>query len=102
MSRVFERTSITSDERMLKAATSTITDTNYFDDPSSYRAFLARIYAGLAVSGQRGPAGDADIDSTAGDLGATGGVDADPALWQDADADGVVALWVLLKYRFVE
>jgi hypothetical protein len=42
--------------------TSTITDTNYFDDPSSYRAFLARIYAGLAVSGQRGPAGDGDID----------------------------------------
>ena len=24
----------------------TITDTNYFNDPSSYRAFLARIYAG--------------------------------------------------------
>ena len=42
--------------------TSTITDTNYFDDPSSYRAFLARIYAGLAVSGQRGPAGNGDID----------------------------------------
>src|SRR5918997_1358430 len=42
--------------------TSTITDTNYFDDPSSYRAFLARIYAGLAVSGQRGPAGDGDIE----------------------------------------
>ena len=42
--------------------TSTITDVTYFDDPSSYRAFLARIYAGLAVSGQRGPAGDADID----------------------------------------
>src|SRR3990170_6529857 len=40
----------------------TITDTNYFDDPTSYRAFLARIYAGLAVTGQRGPAGDADID----------------------------------------
>ena len=42
--------------------TSTITDVTYFDDPSSYRAFLARIYAGLAVSGQRGPAGDGDID----------------------------------------
>ena len=39
----------------------TITDTNYFDDPSSYRAFLAKIYAGLAVSGQRGPAGNGDI-----------------------------------------
>lgn len=39
----------------------TITDTNYFDDPSSYRAFLAKLYAGLAVSGQRGPAGNGDI-----------------------------------------
>ena len=39
----------------------TITDTNYFDDPSSYRAFLAKIYAGLATSGQQGPAGNPDI-----------------------------------------
>ena len=41
---------------------STITDANFFNDPSSYRAFLAKIYAGLAVSGQQGPAGTADID----------------------------------------
>jgi len=41
--------------------TSTITDSNYFNDPSSYRAFLAKIYAGLAVSGQQGPAGNGDI-----------------------------------------
>jgi hypothetical protein len=41
--------------------TSTITDTNYFDDPGAYRAFLAKIYAGLAVSGQQGPAGNGDI-----------------------------------------
>jgi starch-binding outer membrane protein, SusD/RagB family len=41
--------------------TSTITDTNYFNDPSSYRAFLAKLYAGLAVSGQQGPAGNGDI-----------------------------------------
>jgi hypothetical protein len=41
--------------------TSTITDTNYFDDPGAYRAFLAKIYAGLAVSGQQGPAGNPDI-----------------------------------------
>jgi hypothetical protein len=41
--------------------TSTITDTNYFNDPSSYRAFLAKIYAGLAVSGQQGPSGNGDI-----------------------------------------
>jgi hypothetical protein len=42
--------------------TSTITDATYFNDPSSYRAFLAKIYAGLAVSGQRGAAGDPDLD----------------------------------------
>jgi hypothetical protein len=42
--------------------TSTITDNNYFNDPSAYRQFLAKIYAGLAVSGQQGPAGDGDID----------------------------------------
>jgi len=41
--------------------TSTVTDANIFNDPASYQAFLARIYAGLAVSGQQGPAGNADI-----------------------------------------
>src|SRR5688572_13386523 len=40
---------------------STISDADYFNDPSSYRALLARIYSGLAVSGQRGPAGNGDI-----------------------------------------
>jgi len=40
---------------------STVTEANIFNDPSSYRAFVARIYAGLAVSGQQGPAGRADI-----------------------------------------
>src|SRR5688572_619622 len=42
--------------------TSTITDVTYFDDPTSYRAFLARIYSGLAVTGQQGPFGDEDIE----------------------------------------
>lgn len=32
-----------------------------FTDPSSYRSFLAKMYAGLATTGQQGPAGDADI-----------------------------------------
>ena len=40
---------------------STITETNIFNDPSSYQSFLAKIYAGLAVSGQQGPAGQPDI-----------------------------------------
>jgi hypothetical protein len=41
--------------------TSTIGESEFFKDPSAYRAFLAKIYAGLAVSGQQGPAGNADI-----------------------------------------
>jgi starch-binding outer membrane protein, SusD/RagB family len=40
---------------------STITEGNVFKDPRSYRAFLAKIYAGLAVSGQQGPAGNPDL-----------------------------------------
>ena len=40
---------------------STITSANIFNDPNSYQALLARIYAGLAVSGQQGPAGNGDI-----------------------------------------
>src|SRR5712664_4511995 len=40
---------------------STATDANVFSDPSTYKAFIARVYAGLAVSGQQGPAGNADI-----------------------------------------
>ncbi len=40
---------------------STVTEANVFDDPSSYRAFIARVYAGLAVSGQQGAAGRPDI-----------------------------------------
>jgi len=40
---------------------STVTESNVFSDPSSYRAFIARVYAGLAVSGQQGAAGQPDI-----------------------------------------
>lgn len=32
-----------------------------FDDASSYQAFIAKIYAGLALTGQQGPAGDGDL-----------------------------------------
>lgn len=35
----------------------------FFKDESSYKAFVARVYAGLAVTGQNGPAGAADISS---------------------------------------
>ena len=40
---------------------STITGANVFNDAGSYKAFIARVYAGLAVSGQQGPAGQPDI-----------------------------------------
>ncbi|MDE3052598.1 MAG: RagB/SusD family nutrient uptake outer membrane protein [Gemmatimonadota bacterium] len=40
---------------------STITSANIFNDPNSYKAFLAKLYAGLAVSGEQGPAGNPDI-----------------------------------------
>ncbi len=40
---------------------STITGANVFNDAGSYKAFLAKIYAGLAVSGQQGPHGQPDI-----------------------------------------
>src|SRR5213076_1180970 len=40
---------------------STVTGANFFDDPGSYQAFLAKIYGGLALSGQAGPTGQRDI-----------------------------------------
>lgn len=38
-----------------------LTEAQVFSDPASYEQFLARVYAGLAVSGQQGPAGQPDI-----------------------------------------
>ncbi|MCB2218870.1 MAG: RagB/SusD family nutrient uptake outer membrane protein [Bacteroidetes bacterium] len=32
-----------------------------YDDPAAYKQVLAKLYAGLAVSGQQGPAGNGDI-----------------------------------------
>lgn len=40
---------------------STITSSNVFNDPSSYKSFLAKLYAGLATTGQSGPDGNPDI-----------------------------------------
>jgi len=45
--------------------TSTVTGSNIFNDPASYRAFLAKLYGGLQVTGQEGPAegdGAGDIE----------------------------------------
>ena len=39
-----------------------ITSEVVYDDPSSYKKVLAKLYAGLSVTGQQGPAGDGDIE----------------------------------------
>jgi hypothetical protein len=45
---------------------STVTEANIFTDVSSYRAFLAKIYAGLSVGGQQGGDGQTDIQGIDG------------------------------------
>jgi len=40
---------------------STVTGANIFTDQGSYRSFIAKLYAGLAVTGQQGAAGSPDI-----------------------------------------
>jgi hypothetical protein len=40
---------------------STVTEANIFNDPTSYEKFIGKIYGGLALSGQQGPAGRPDI-----------------------------------------
>lgn len=35
----------------------------FFAEEGAYRAYLARLYAGLAVTGQQGPAGDPDLQN---------------------------------------
>ena len=37
------------------------TSATVFNDPAAYKEALAKLYAGLAISGQQGPAGDPDI-----------------------------------------
>ncbi len=38
-----------------------VTSAQVYDDPTAYKAVLAKLYAGLAVSGQEGPSGQSDI-----------------------------------------
>jgi starch-binding outer membrane protein, SusD/RagB family len=40
---------------------STVTDASIFNDTQSYKAFLAKLYAGLALTGQQGPHGQGDF-----------------------------------------
>ena len=43
------------------APKSTINSETVFSEPSAYRALIAKVYAGLAVTGQTGPFGNSDI-----------------------------------------
>ena len=43
------------------APKSTVNQANIFSDPNAYQEFLAKVYAGLAATGQQGPAGNADL-----------------------------------------
>jgi len=45
---------------------STVTEANIFSDVNSYRAFIAKVYAGLAVGGQQGGDGQTDIQGIDG------------------------------------
>jgi hypothetical protein len=40
---------------------STVTDANIFSDPNSYTQFIAKVYGGLALTGQQGPTNNSDI-----------------------------------------
>ena len=42
---------------------STVTSANIFNDPNSYKQFLAKLYGGLQMTGQQGNAGARDIES---------------------------------------
>lgn len=49
------------DELELKPEDNRETSATVFEDPDSYREFTAKLYAGLSLSGQEGPSGNADL-----------------------------------------
>ena len=57
----FLLTSCTKDLDTIPLNPKTITSATVFDSPAAYKSALAKLYAGLAVSGQQGPAGMPDI-----------------------------------------
>ena len=58
---VFVLSSCTKDLDTIPLNPKTLTSATVFDSPAAYKSALAKLYAGLAVSGQEGPAGNADI-----------------------------------------
>lgn len=57
----FFAVSCTDDMNITPEDPTDFTSENFFKDEASYKQFLAKLYAGLAVSGQSGPAGNSDI-----------------------------------------
>lgn len=66
-------------------------DAVVFDDPEAYRSYLAKVYAAFSLTGQSGPAGDADI-SIVNDEGFTSYI---RAYWkaQELTTDEAVIGW---------
>lgn len=58
---VFLLTSCMDDLNVIPIDDREITSATVYDDPEAYRQVLAKLYAGLAISGQQGPAGMPDI-----------------------------------------
>ena len=52
---------VSCEDQLDKQPVTELTEAQAFADPEAYSQFLARIYAGIAVSGQEGPAGRPDI-----------------------------------------
>jgi hypothetical protein len=52
---------VSCEDELDKQPVTELTESQVFADPASYKEFLARVYAGIAVSGQEGPAGRPDI-----------------------------------------
>ena len=52
---------VSCEDALNKEPVTELTESQAFEDPESYTEFLARVYGGLTVSGQRGPAGLPEI-----------------------------------------
>jgi starch-binding outer membrane protein, SusD/RagB family len=49
------------DLEILPESSNELLEIDVFKDPNAYKQYLAKLYAGLAVTGQKGPAGDGDL-----------------------------------------
>ena len=58
---LFFMSSCVDDLKQVSDSDSLLSDEAFFSNPSSYKQFLAKLYAGLATTGQSGPAGSPDI-----------------------------------------